>query len=50
MGIYKLMELIREHANGAIRQRDPKYYQGNTVACDASMTMYQFLIAGQGYD
>ncbi len=48
MGIHKLMDLIREHAKQAIRSRDLKYYSGMTVALDASMSMYQFLVSTQG--
>lgn len=48
MGIHKLMDLIRSHAPDAIKKRDIKYYSGMTVALDASMSMYQFLIQTQG--
>jgi len=48
MGIHKLMDLIREHAADAIRKRDLKYYASMTVALDASMSMYQFLVSTQG--
>ena len=48
MGIHKLMDLIREQSSGAIRKRDIKYFSGMSVALDASMSMYQFLISTQG--
>jgi len=48
MGIYKLMDIIRSHAPDAIRKRELKYYTSMTVALDASMSMYQFLVSTQG--
>lgn len=48
MGIHKLMDLIRNHAPDAIRKRDIKYYSGMSMALDASMSMYQFLVSTQG--
>lgn len=48
MGIHKLMDLIREHAADSIRKRELKYYASMTVALDASMSIYQFLIMTQG--
>jgi flap endonuclease-1 len=48
MGIHKLMDLIRSHSSGSIRKRDVKYYSGMTVALDASMSLYQFLVQTQG--
>jgi flap endonuclease-1 len=50
MGIYKLMELLRINAADCIKQRDLGYYSGMTIALDASMAMYQFIISTQGYD
>lgn len=50
MGIYKLMELLRMNAEGCIRKRDLGYYSGMSIALDASMAMYQFIISTQGYD
>jgi flap endonuclease-1 len=47
MGIHRLMHLLREKAPGAIKTIDPKIYTGRQVACDASMAIYQFLIATQ---
>lgn len=48
MGIHKLMDLIRANAPDSIKKRDLKYYSGMTVALDASMSMYQFLVSTQG--
>jgi len=45
MGITKLMPLIREKAPRAIRERQLDAFTGRIVACDASMAMYQFMIA-----
>lgn len=47
MGIKKLMQLINERASNAVRLLPLERYSGQTVACDASMAMYQFLIATQ---
>ena len=48
MGIHKLMDLLRKNAPDSIRMRDLKYYSGMSVAMDASMSMYQFLVSTQG--
>lgn len=48
MGIHKLMDLLRTNAPDAIKKRDIKYFSGMTVALDASMSMYQFLVSTQG--
>ncbi len=48
MGIHKLMDLIRTQSSDAIRKRELKYYASMTVALDASMSMYQFLVSTQG--
>ena len=50
MGIHKLMDLIREKAPAALRSRDINYYSGMSIALDASMAMYQFIISVQGHD
>ncbi|NWI92234.1 FEN1 endonuclease, partial [Pitta sordida] len=51
MGIHGLAKLIADVAPGAIRENDIKSYFGRKVAIDASMSMYQFLIAvRQGAD
>lgn len=39
MGIYKLMDLIKEKAPDAIRQAQLDLFSGKVVACDASMVM-----------
>jgi len=44
MGIKGLMKLLRDHAPGAVKEREPKYYFGRKLAVDASMFLYQFLI------
>ena len=48
MGIHKLMDLIRGHAADSIKKRELKYYSGMSMALDASMSMYQFLVSTQG--
>lgn len=45
MGIKGLMPLIAEHAPHAIKEHEIKTLFGRKVAIDASMSMYQFLIA-----
>ncbi|KAN0124674.1 PIN domain-like protein [Lactarius tabidus] len=45
MGIKGLTALISEHAPKAIREHDIKHLFGRKVAIDASMSIYQFLIA-----
>ncbi len=45
MGIKGLMKLITEHAPGAIKSGEIKNYFGRKIAIDASMCLYQFLIA-----
>ena len=49
MGIKQLMTLIQEKAPKAIKQVQMDMLTGKVVACDASMAIYQFLIATQGY-
>jgi len=52
MGIHGLMKLLSEEAPGAIKEIDFTSLTGRKVAIDASMAMYQFLVAvragGQG--
>ena len=52
MGIHGLMKLLSEEAPGAIKEVDFTALTGRKVAIDASMAMYQFLVAvragGQG--
>uniref|UniRef100_A0A3B3I1G6 Flap structure-specific endonuclease 1 n=1 Tax=Oryzias latipes TaxID=8090 RepID=A0A3B3I1G6_ORYLA len=45
MGIHGLAKLIADHAPSAIKEQDIKSYFGRKIAIDASMCMYQFLIA-----
>jgi flap endonuclease-1 len=45
MGIKKLMDLIKEKAPAAVREKRLSAYSGQKVAIDASMVMYQSLIA-----
>src|SRR3978361_37860 len=45
MGITGLTKLISDNAPSAIRNNDIKNYFGRKVAIDASMSIYQFLIA-----
>jgi flap endonuclease-1 len=50
MGIKGLMPLIQEFAPGAVRElQGPESYTGRIVAIDASMSLYQFLIAIRGH-
>lgn len=48
MGIQGLTKLISEKAPGAIREGEMKNYFGRKIAVDASMSIYQFLIAMKG--
>lgn len=45
MGIHGLTKLIADQAPGAIKENDIKNYFGRKIAIDASMSIYQFLIA-----
>lgn len=45
MGIHNLAKLIGDYAAGAIKENEMKNYFGRKIAIDASMCMYQFLIA-----
>ena len=45
MGIHKLMTLIADYAPSSIKENDMKHYFGRKIAIDASMTIYQFVIA-----
>lgn len=45
MGIKDLSKVIGDHAPNAIKQNEMKSYFGRKVAIDASMCLYQFLIA-----
>ncbi|KAF7682524.1 Flap endonuclease 1 [Astathelohania contejeani] len=45
MGITQLSKLITQHCSSAIKERPIKYYSGKIIAIDASLSIYQFLIA-----
>ena len=49
MGIKQLMSLIQEKSPKAIKSLSMDMLTGKTVAVDASMAMYQFLIATQTF-
>ena len=49
MGIKQLMTLIQEKAPKAIKSMQLDMLTGKTVAVDASMAIYQFLIATQTF-
>ncbi|KAG2198209.1 hypothetical protein INT46_000875 [Mucor plumbeus] len=50
MGIKGLTNLISEHAPSAIKSHEIKSYFGRKVAIDASMSIYQFMIAVRQQD
>ncbi|KAI9004117.1 PIN domain-like protein [Gaertneriomyces semiglobifer] len=50
MGISGLTKVIGDHAPDAIKENDIKNYFGRKVAIDASMSIYQFLIAVRSQD
>ena len=45
MGIHGLMKLLSEECPGAIKEHEMANLTGRKVAIDASMAMYQFLVA-----
>lgn len=45
MGIKDLSKVLGDHAASAIRTNEMKAYFGRKIAIDASMSLYQFLIA-----
>ncbi|KPP60972.1 flap endonuclease 1-like [Scleropages formosus] len=45
MGIHGLAKLVADQAPSAIKEHDIKSYFGRKIAIDASMSIYQFLIA-----
>ena len=47
MGILRLMQFVKKKAPSAITTTTLKELRGEIIACDASMAMYQFLIATQ---
>lgn len=50
MGIHGLTKVISEHAPNAIKQKIIGDYFGRKIAIDASMSIYQFLIAVRSED
>ncbi|KAJ2958236.1 hypothetical protein NQZ79_g6147 [Umbelopsis isabellina] len=50
MGIHGLTKVISEHAPSAIRAHEISSYFGRKVAIDASMSIYQFMIAVRQQD
>lgn len=48
MGIKDLSKVIGDYAPKAMKENDIKSYFGRKVAIDASMSLYQFLIAIRG--
>lgn len=52
MGIKGLYKVITDNTNNCIQEKDIKYYQGKVIAIDASLLLYQFVIAirKNGYD
>jgi flap endonuclease-1 len=45
MGIKGLAKVIADHAPKALKENEVKAYFGRKIAIDASMSIYQFLIA-----
>ena len=45
MGIKQLAKVIADHAPQALKENEIKNYFGRKIAVDASMSIYQFLIA-----
>ncbi|KAA3678223.1 flap endonuclease-1 [Paragonimus westermani] len=45
MGVHQLSKVIGDHAPKAVKNTEIKSYFGRKVAIDASMSIYQFLIA-----
>nr|WQF02802.1 MAG: putative endonuclease [Apis mellifra filamentous-like virus] len=50
MGIRGLSRVLADHAPSAISERNIAQYSGKRIAVDASMSLYQFLIAVRGHD
>jgi flap endonuclease-1 len=45
MGIKGLSLVVSDHCPNAIKEKEMKAYFGRIIAIDASMSLYQFLIA-----
>lgn len=50
MGILGLSKILHEKCPGAIKEGDMKHYFGRKIAIDASMSIYQFIIAMKGFE
>ena len=50
MGILGLTKLIHTRAPDSVKDEEMKNYFGRKIAIDASMTIYQFIIAMKGYE
>jgi flap endonuclease-1 len=50
MGIHGLMKLLSDECPGAIREQELNNLTGRKIAIDASMAMYQFLVAVRSSD
>lgn len=50
MGIKQLSKVLGDYAPKAMKENEIKSYFGRKVAIDASMSLYQFLIAIRGSD
>lgn len=49
MGILGLSKLLYDKSPGAIKEQELKNYFGRRIAIDASMSIYQFIIAMKGF-
>lgn len=49
MGIHRLMTIIKDKCPRALKSLDLKSLTGYKLACDASMSIYQFLISTQSF-
>jgi flap endonuclease-1 len=47
MGVSRLMQLIKEKCPDAIKEKSINSYKGKTVAIDAYLTIYQYIIGTQ---
>lgn len=48
MGIHQLTKVILQHAPKCLKKREIQYYANQQIAIDASLSIYQFLIAIRG--
>ena len=49
MGILGLSKLLFQECPGAVKEQEMQHYFGRRIAIDASMSIYQFVIAMKGY-